>query len=94
MRAIWILLIAGLATMSAPAAEKPMASSLRKDGTLLVNGKAVMPYGFYISTGHTGDIRLKCVEQIAKIGGTVVHIEGPWHEDTRFLDRAAELGLW
>ena len=73
---------------------KPMTSSLRKDGTLLVDGEAVMPYGFYISTGHTGDIRLKCVEQIAKIGGTVVHIEGPWHEDTRFLDRAAELGLW
>ena len=94
MRAIWILLITGLAAMPAPAAEKPMSSSLRNDGTLLVNGKAVMPYGFYISTGHTGDIRLKCVEQIGKIGGTVVHIEGPWHEDTRFLDRAAELGLW
>ena len=73
---------------------KPMTSSLRKDGTLLVDGKPVMPYGFYISTGHTGAIRLKCVEQIAKIGGTVVHIEGPWQEDTRFLDRAVELGLW
>ena len=73
---------------------KPMTSALRDDGTLLVNGKPVMPYGFYISTGHTGDMRLKCVEQVAKIGGTVVHIQGPWHEDTRFLDKAAELGIW
>ena len=73
---------------------QPMTSTLRTDGTLLVNGKPVLPYGFYISTGHTGDIRLKCVEQIHKIGGTVVHIQGPWHEDTRFLDKATELGLW
>ena len=71
-----------------------MTSALRQDGVLLVNGKPVFPYGFYISTGHTGDIRLKCVEQIAKMGGTVVHIQGPWHEDTRFLDKATELGLW
>ena len=72
----------------------PMTSTLRQDGTLLVNGKPVLPYGFYISTGHTGDVRLKCVEQVHKIGGTVVHIQGPWHEDTRFLDKATELGLW
>lgn len=81
-----------LATVGAD--PKPMTSAVRTDGTLLVNGKPVLPYGFYISTGHTGDMRLKCVEQVAKIGGTVVHIQGPWHEDTRFLDRAAELGLW
>jgi hypothetical protein len=73
---------------------KPMTSTLRADGTLLVNGKPVLPYGFYISTGHTGDMRLKCVEQVAKIGGNVVHIQGPWDTDTRFLDKAAELGLW
>ncbi len=83
--------LAGLASAADP---KPMVSSLRADGTLLVNGEPVLPYGFYISTGHTGDVRLKCVEQIHKIGGTVVHVEGPWHEDTRFLDRATELGLW
>ena len=50
-------------------APKPMTSALRDDGTLMVNGKPVMPYGFYISTGHTGNRRLKCVEQVAKIGG-------------------------
>jgi hypothetical protein len=72
----------------------PMTSTLRRDGTLLVNDKPVLPYGFYISTGHTGDMRLRCVEQVHAIGGTVVHIEGPWHEDTRFLDKAAELGIW
>ena len=75
-------------------AVEPMTAAVRKDGTLLVNNKTILPYGFYISTGHTGDMRLKCVELVHKIGGTVVHIEGPWHEDTRFLDRAAELGLW
>ena len=75
-------------------AADPMKSTMSKSGVLLVDGTPVMPYGFYISTGHTGDVRLKCVEQIHKIGGTVVHIEGPWHEDTRFLDKAAELGLW
>jgi hypothetical protein len=73
---------------------RPMTSTLRQDGTLLVNGKPVLPYGFYISTGHTGDMRLRCVEQVHAIGGTVVHIEGPWHEDIRFLDKAAELGIW
>jgi len=82
------------ASLSFAADPKVMTSSLRDDGTLLVNGKPVMPYGFYISTRHTGDIRLKCVEEIHRVGGTVVHIQGPWHEDTRFLDRAAELGLW
>jgi hypothetical protein len=73
---------------------QPMTATLRADGTLLVNGKPVRPYGFYISTGHTGDMRLRCVEQVAKVGGNVVHIQGPWDADTRFLDRAAELGLW
>jgi len=83
------------ASTIAPGGEpKTMTSTVRKDGTLLVDNKPVLPYGFYISTGHTGDMRLKCVELVHKIGGTVVHIEGPWHEDTRFLDRAAELGLW
>ena len=82
-------LFAGLA-----GAAEPMTSSLRSDGTLLVSGKPVLPYGFYVSTGHTGDVRLKCVEQTHRAGGTVVHVEGPWHEDTRFLDRAAELGVW
>ncbi len=84
-------LVAGHVLAAEP---KPMTSSFRKDGALLVNGKSVMPYGFYISTGHSGDIRLKCVEQIGMIGGTVVHIQGPWDDDTRFLDKAAELGLW
>ena len=74
-------------------AADPMKSTMSKSGVLLVHGKPVMPYGFYISTGHTGDVRLKCVEQIHEIGGTVVHIEGPWHEDTRFLEKAAERGL-
>ena len=95
--AIRMAALLGLALLAGPllAAEpKPMTSSLRKDGALLVDGKPVMPYGFYISTGHTGAMRLKCVEQIGKIGGTVVHIQGPWDDDTRFLDKAAELGLW
>ncbi|MBY0513636.1 MAG: hypothetical protein K2P78_06955 [Gemmataceae bacterium] len=83
------------AALSAVAADpKPMTATLRADGTLLVNGKPVLPYGFYISTGHTGDMRLRCVEQVAKVGGNVVHIQGPWDADTRFLDRAAELGVW
>jgi hypothetical protein len=84
-----------LMAASAGAADpKPMTSSLRKDGSLLIDGKPVFPYGFYISTGHTGDMRLKCVEEVAKIGGNFVHIEGNWHEDTRFLDRATQLGIW
>ncbi len=87
-------LVMSLADSALAAEPKPMTSTLRKDGALLVDGKPVLPYGFYISTGHTGDMRLKCVERIHAIGGTVVHIEGPWHEDTRFLDKAAELGLW
>lgn len=90
LHALVVCLSATLAT----AADKPMTAELRTDGALLVNGKPVFPYGFYISTGHTGEMRLKCVEQVAKIGGNVVHIEGPWHEDTRFLDRAGELGVW
>jgi hypothetical protein len=89
-----VLILLTLATSGFGDEPKLMTSNVRKDGTLLVNGKPVLPYGFYISTGHTGDMRLKCVELVHKIGGTVVHIEGPWHEDTRFLDRAAELGLW
>ncbi len=84
-----VALLAGLA-----GAAEPMASTLRPDGTLLVDGKPVLPYGFYISTGHTGDVRLRCVEQTHAAGGNVVHVEGAWHEDTRFLDRAAELGVW
>ncbi len=89
-RALFALaLLTGLA-----GAAEPMTSTLRADGTLLVDGKPVLPYGFYISTGHTGDVRLRCVEQTHAAGGTVVHIEGPWHEDTRFLDKAAELGVW
>lgn len=70
-----------------------MTSSLRKDGTLLVDGKPMLPYGFYISTRHTGDIRLKCVEDAYKAGANVMHIQGDWHEDTRFLDKAVELGI-
>ncbi len=88
-----VVLVFGVASATA-ADPKPMTSALRADGTLLVSGKPILPFGFYISTGHTGDMRLKCVEQVAKIGGTVVHIEGPWDNDTRFLDRAAELGVW
>ena len=88
---IGLAVLAGTVQCADP---KPMTSSLRKDGALLVDGKPVLPYGFYISTGHTGDMRLKCVEQVHKIGGTVVHVEGPWQEDTRFLDKAAELGVW
>lgn len=93
MRHLFCLLTFAVGTV-AVAADKPMTSSVRKDGALLVNDKPVLPYGFYISTGHTGDMRLKCVEQVAKIGGNVVHIQGPWDEDTRFLDQAAELGVW
>ena len=89
-----LAILLSLTACAMAADPKLMTSSLRKDGTLLVNGKAVMPYGFYISTGHTGDMRLKCVEQTHAIGGTVVHIQGPWHEDTRFLDKATELGIW
>lgn len=92
--ALGVVTLIALAHAGSAAPPEPMISALRKDGTLQVNGKSVLPYGFYISTGHTGDLRLRCVEQVHKIGGTVVHIEGPWHEDTRFLDRAAELGLW
>ncbi len=92
MRAIVCLLVSAWTVVAAE--PTVMVSSFRDDGTLLVSGKPVLPYGFYISTRHTGDIRLKCVEQVHKIGGTVVHIEGPWHEDTRFLDKAAQLGIW
>ena len=94
IQTVALLAVSLLAGPLLAAEPKPMTSSLRKDGALLVDGKPVMPYGFYISTGHTGDMRLKCVEQIGKIGGTVVHIQGPWDDDTRFLDKAAELGLW
>ncbi|MFO0936190.1 MAG: hypothetical protein U0798_06715 [Gemmataceae bacterium] len=73
---------------------KPMKATLRNDGTLLVNDKPVLPYGFYISTRHTAAIRLKSVELVHQIGGNIVHIQGPWDEDTRFLDKAAELGVW
>lgn len=89
-----VLAWAGWLSTAEAAEPKLMTSTLRADGTLLVDGKPVLPYGFYISTGHTGEMRLKCVEQVAKIGGSVVHIQGPWDGDTRFLDRAAELGLW
>ncbi len=89
-----LAIVLSLTACAVAADPKPMTSSLSKYGTLLVNGQAVMPYGFYISTGHTGDMRLKCVEQTHAIGGTVVHIQGPWHEDTRFLDKATELGIW
>ena len=76
-----------------PRLTSPSRADLRADGVLRVNGEAVFPFGFYISTGHTGAIRTKCVELVAEIGGNVIHIEGPWHEDTAFLDRAAELGI-
>lgn len=89
----FIVLVAS-AALSSGIEPNPTTATVREDGTLIVCGREVLPYGFYISTGHTGDIRLKCVEAVHKIGGNVVHIEGPWHEDTRFLDRAAELGLW
>lgn len=87
------LTLPGLAAGGDSPPAGPTRSALRDDGVLLVNGRPVLPYGFYISTGHTGDLRLKCVELVHRIGGTVVHIEGPWHEDTRFLDRAAALGI-
>lgn len=89
-----VLAVCVLIASCAPAADRPMTAALRRDGTLVVNGRPVLPYGFYISTGHTGAVRLRCVEQVAKIGGTVVHVEGPWDGDIRFLDRAAELGVW
>ena len=91
---ICIFIAHAIVVLPRSVAAEPTTAAFDKNGSLLVNGKPVLPYGFYISTGHTGDMRLKCVEQIHKIGGTVVHIEGPWHEDTRFLDKAAELGLW
>ena len=72
----------------------PMTSSLRADGALLVNSRPVLPYGFYISTEHTAADRLRCVEAAHAAGATVVHIQGPWPDDARFLDRAAELGVW
>ena len=86
-------LVACLFAVTPAVAAPPTVAELRADCTLLVNGKPVFPYGYYISTGHTGDLRLKCVEMVHAAGGNVVHIEGAWHEDTRFLDRAAELGV-
>jgi hypothetical protein len=77
-----------------PKLEGPSRCAVRPDGVLVVNGSPVFPFGFYISSGHTGAIRTRCVELVAGIGGNVVHIEGPWHEDTAFLDRAAELGVY
>ncbi len=71
----------------------PVVCTLRKDGVLLINGKPKLPYGFYISTGHTGDMRVRCVEAIHAIGGNTIHIEGPWHEDTRFLDLALKYNM-
>jgi hypothetical protein len=93
-RLAWVGLIAvGIVASVAGAEPAKDDVTLRSDGTLIVRGKPVLPYGFYISTGHTGDLRLRCVELVHAIGGNIVHIEGPWHEDTRFLDRAAELGI-
>ena len=89
---IRLILLAALLPTAAPPAG-PMRSTLRADGTLLVDGVPTLPYGFYISTGHTGDRRLRCVELVHAAGGNVVHIEGPWDADTRFLDKAVELGV-
>jgi hypothetical protein len=94
MRQVFVgLVLVGTAALTIAGEPDPGAVALRKDGALIVRGKPVLPYGFYISTGHTGDMRLRCVELVHEIGGNIVHIEGPWHEDTRFLDRAAELGI-
>ncbi len=76
-----------------PRLRGPTRTTLRNDGVMLVNGMPVIPRGFYISSGHTGAIRTRCVEVMAECGFNAVHIEGPWHEDTAFLDRAAELGI-
>ena len=88
-----LVALAAFASLAAALPAGPTVSTLRADGALLVNGKPVFPCGFYISTGHTGDSRLRCVELVHSIGGNAVHIEGPWHEDTRFLGKAAELGV-
>jgi hypothetical protein len=81
------------ATADEPKPRTASVTTLRSDGVMLVNGKPVIPRGFYISSGHTGAIRTRCVELMAECGFNAVHIEGPWHEDTTFLDRAAELGI-
>ena len=88
-----LIAMVGLSVGAAAAEPAVMTSSLRKDGVLLVDGKPMLPYGFYISTRHTGDIRLKCVEEAHRVGANVMHIQGDWHEDTRFLDKAVELGI-
>ena len=72
----------------------PNRVTLRGDGVMLVNGTPVIPCGLYISSGHTAEMRTRCVELMAQAGFNAVHVEGAWHEDTTFLDRAAELGIW
>jgi hypothetical protein len=85
--------LAATAIADEPIPRPSTETTLRNDGVMLVNGKPVIPCGFYISTGHTGELRIRCVELMAEAGFNAIHIEGPWHEDTAFLDRAAELGI-
>ena len=97
-RAVAVFLVGLLCVPGAradgPTHRGPNRVSLRGDGVMMVNGTPVIPRGLYISTGHTAAIRTRCVELMAQAGFNVVHVEGPWHEDTTFLDRAAELGVW
>jgi hypothetical protein len=93
-RTVVVILLGALVASSEGADGPPTRTTLRDDGVVLVNGVPFIPRGFYISTGHTGAIRTRCVELMAEAGFNAVHIEGPWHEDTTFLDRAAELGVY
>lgn len=76
--------------------------SLKKDGTILVNGKSFFPFGLYHNSqalpdwSTTGITRLNDVKKMAEAGFNTIHPEigGNDKNDLEFLEEALKLGVY
>lgn len=76
--------------------------SVKKDGTIAVNGKSFFPFGIYHNSQNspdwstTGKRRLNDLQDIAKAGFNIIHPEigGNYKSDELFLKEALRLGVY
>ena len=82
---------------------KPISKvSLKKDGTIAINGKSFFPLGIYHNSQNspdwstTGKRRLNDLQDIAKVGFNTIHPEvgGNYKSDELFLKEALRLGVY
>lgn len=87
---------------TAAISNSPTKSSIRKDGTILVNGKPFFPFGLYHDSSYTADWhgnntkRLNDFKKIAAAGFNTIRpqIGGNYDADIAFLNEAQRNGIY